>query len=160
MSDDNTAGAATATATRVAVSSGRQLHGASSSSPGPSGLRRSATVDENIRRRSTYGPSSPAGFASAASDPFDAVEPRVRRSSTFSDYALGDEARDLFNPKPAGVVRADEDAGSGWASVPLAFALLPALGGVLFQNGSAIVTDVMLLGLAAVFLHWSVTQPW
>jgi hypothetical protein len=42
----------------------------------------------------------------------------------------------------------------------LAFALLPAISGALFKNGSAIVTDIMLLGLAGVFLHWSVTQPW
>jgi hypothetical protein len=42
----------------------------------------------------------------------------------------------------------------------LAFALLPAISGVLFKNGNAVVTDVMLLGLAGIFLHWSVTQPW
>lgn len=49
---------------------------------------------------------------------------------------------------------------TGWHSAPLAFALLPALGGLLFQNGSAVVTDVMLLGLAGIFLNWSVRVPW
>lgn len=44
--------------------------------------------------------------------------------------------------------------------MPLALALLPALGGVLFQNGSAIVTDIILLGLAVVFLNWAVRVPW
>jgi hypothetical protein len=31
---------------------------------------------------------------------------------------------------------------------------------MLFQNGSAVVTDIMLLGLAAIFLNWSVRIPW
>ncbi|KAK8049960.1 hypothetical protein PG994_011690 [Apiospora phragmitis] len=47
-----------------------------------------------------------------------------------------------------------------YAMIPLVLALLPAVGGILFQNGSAFLTDVILLGLAANFLHWSVTQPW
>lgn len=49
---------------------------------------------------------------------------------------------------------------SPWHSAPLAFALLPAVGGMLFTNGSSIITDVMLLGLAAIFLNWSVRLPW
>lgn len=31
---------------------------------------------------------------------------------------------------------------------------------MLFQNGSSVITDVMLLGLAAIFLNWSVRLPW
>jgi hypothetical protein len=42
----------------------------------------------------------------------------------------------------------------------LAFAILPAVGGLLFQNGSLFVTDVLLLGLAAIFLNWSIRLPW
>jgi hypothetical protein len=42
----------------------------------------------------------------------------------------------------------------------LAFALLPALGGMFFKNGSSVITDIMLLGLAAIFLNWSVRLPW
>lgn len=49
---------------------------------------------------------------------------------------------------------------SHWHSIPLALALLPAVGGLLFTNGSQVVTDVTLLGLAAVFLNWSVRLPW
>ncbi|ROT38799.1 hypothetical protein SODALDRAFT_311822 [Sodiomyces alkalinus F11] len=112
------------------------------SPPAGHSIRRSMTLDEGPRFR-RHGPSHP--------DSFDA--PR-RRSTTSLD-----EARELFNPQPNGG-RLPEEEGSNWASVPLAFALLPALGGIFFQNGSAVVTDVMLLGLAAIFLHWSVTQPW
>lgn len=53
-----------------------------------------------------------------------------------------------------------DDGGSNWASAPLAFALLPAIGGMVFKDGSAVVSDVLLLGLAAVFLNWSVRLPW
>ncbi|KAL9944721.1 hypothetical protein ACHAQF_003412 [Verticillium nonalfalfae] len=114
-------------------------------------IRRANTIDESYRRpRSSF-----TSAAATASGPYDV--PR-RRDSTLSDYSLGD-AGDLFNPKPLGHQPSAED-GSKWTHLPIAFALLPAVGGILFQNGSAIVTDVMLLGLSAVFLHWSVTQPW
>jgi len=49
---------------------------------------------------------------------------------------------------------------SHWDSAPLAFALLPALGGLFFTNGSSVITDVMLLGFAAILLNWSVRIPW
>ncbi|KAG5957506.1 hypothetical protein E4U58_005951 [Claviceps cyperi] len=77
----------------------------------------------------------------------------LRRSSNFSEYNL-DEARDLLNPGAA----APES--SSLASLSLAFALLPAIAGVLVKDGHVLVTDIMLLGLSGVFLHWSVTQPW
>jgi hypothetical protein len=46
------------------------------------------------------------------------------------------------------------------ATLPLVLALLPAVGGLFFEGGSAFFTDIILLGLAAIFLRWSVTQPW
>ncbi|KAF9871632.1 hypothetical protein CkaCkLH20_10830 [Colletotrichum karsti] len=125
-------------------------------SPAPSGhsIKRSVTVDEasQMRRRMPFGQ-----FPTENSFVERAGLHR-RRSSTLSDYSFG-EARDLLNPRPTGVSSTADDM-SNWASVPLAFALLPAVGGLLFKNGSAVVTDVMLLGLSAVFLHWSVTHPW
>ncbi len=47
-----------------------------------------------------------------------------------------------------------------WHSTPLAFAILPAVGGLLFRNGSAFITDILLLVLAAVFMNWSIRLPW
>ena len=68
---------------------------------------------------------------------------------------------DLLLPKPSATGRdASTHDSSAWDSAPLAFALLPALGGMLFTNGSSVITDVMLLGLAAIFLNWSVRLPW
>ncbi|KAL2754644.1 hypothetical protein ACRALDRAFT_1076269 [Sodiomyces alcalophilus JCM 7366] len=124
------------------LATGRHVNTPFSPPPGHS-IRRSMTIDEGARFRRR---------APSNSDSFD---PPRRRSTA----SLGDDARELFNPRPAGGGIPEEE-GSSWASVPLAFALLPALGGIFFQNGSAVVTDVMLLGLAAIFLHWSVTQPW
>ncbi|KAM0436878.1 hypothetical protein ACHAPT_002591 [Fusarium lateritium] len=117
------------------------------------GIRRAMTVSaaEDAARRAP-------GLSPAA---MDSMPPR--RSSNFSEYSLS-EARDILNPQPRGPGSADsfspQGDSSSLASLSLAFALLPALAGVLFKNGSAVVTDVMLLGLAGVFLHWSVTQPW
>lgn len=96
----------------------------------------------------------------------DSPQPIRRRSSNLTDFSIDDARRtirdstdDLLRPRPHG----DDNHGaevSHWHSAPLAFALLPALGGMFFKNGSSIVTDVMLLGLAAVFLNWSVRLPW
>jgi hypothetical protein len=93
-----------------------------------------------------------------------------RRSSNFSDYSLNEARRsfqsstdDLLLPRAprgdAGALPAEQES-SAWHSTPLAFALLPAVGGMLFKNGSSVITDVMLLGLAAIFLNWSVRLPW
>ena len=89
-----------------------------------------------------------------------------RRGSMLSDSL--DEARqsirssteNLFLPRPNSPHLISSGEHSYWHSAPLALALLPALGGLFFKNGSALVTDLTLLGLAAVFLHWSVTLPW
>lgn len=52
------------------------------------------------------------------------------------------------------------DEVSLWHSAPLAFAIVPAFAGLLFQNGGAIVTDILLLGFGALFLNWCVRTPW
>jgi len=98
--------------------------------------------------------------------PFAADLANPRRSSNMSGSV--DDARqsilsstdDLLFPRVqnGGLERHQEP--SHWHSAPLAMALLPALGGLLFQNGSAVVTDLTLLGLAAVLLNWSVRLPW
>lgn len=101
--------------------------------------------------------------ASTFAEPSNTLQ--KRRSSTFSDSL--DEARqslrsstdDLLLPRPQRLALESQEH-SHWHSAPLALALLPAVGGLLFQNGSAVVTDVTLLGLAAVFLNWSVRLPW
>lgn len=113
-------------------------------------IRRSFTFDETRRRPPFHQPSS--GDASFETPP-------RRRSSNFTDYSFG-EARDILNPQATTTGDIPPSESSSLASASLAFALLPALAGALFKNGSAIATDLMLLGLAGIFLHWSVTQPW
>ena len=88
---------------------------------------------------------------------------RHRRSSNFSESAQSFKSStdDLLLPRakrPEDVVQHEEH--SHWHSVPLALALLPAVGGLAFKNGGAVVTDVTLLALAAIFLNWSVRLPW
>jgi len=134
--------------------------------PGGHTLRRSVTVSDTkpVRRRPTLGVGPESSLF--AQPP--------RRSSNFSE--ISQEARDTLNPSLQ-----TQEAARGrptWDVLPLAFAFLPAIGGVLVQGvsdigvapfpalpdskfqGNAFVTDLMLLLLSAVFLHWSVTQPW
>ncbi|KAJ6110705.1 hypothetical protein N7486_002940 [Penicillium sp. IBT 16267x] len=90
-----------------------------------------------------------------------------RRNSTLSDTisearnSIRSSTDDLFLPRVArhndGPIATEE---SHWHSAPLALALMPAIAGVMFKEGSSFVTDVTLLVLAAIFLNWSVRLPW
>ncbi|KAK5135933.1 hypothetical protein LTR08_004391 [Meristemomyces frigidus] len=99
---------------------------------------------------------------SPARTPFD---PHRRRSSLFSADSLDDGSQSLLdeiiNPR-TGRRHAQQDshAVTHWHSSPIALAILPALGGLLFKNGSNVITDALLLLLAAVFMNWSIQLPW
>ncbi|KAL9039261.1 MAG: hypothetical protein Q9180_002633 [Flavoplaca navasiana] len=120
-----------------------------------------------MKEYSTMGRASMSPLRQRASAFADLSSPlKHRRSSTFSDSV--DDARqsiksstdDLLLPRAKGTSLSSQSEPSYWHSMPLALALLPAVGGVLFQNGSAIVTDITLLGLAVIFLNWAVRVPW
>lgn len=90
-----------------------------------------------------------------------------RRSSTLSDFSVAEAGRtfrygtrDILNPSPAKHDQSTHDTSSYLSSLPLAFALLPALFGILFEGGTAFITDVMLLALVFIFLRYTITQPW
>ena len=90
-----------------------------------------------------------------------------RRSSIFSE-SLSDAKRsfrsstdDLLLPRasPANDTH-DMDETSHWHSLPLGLALLPAAAGLFFKDGSAIITDVTLLIIAAIMMNWALRMPW
>lgn len=136
----------------------------STSSPTP-GIRRAQTVGVGGDDTAQFRPRSAHKFSTGSNADSPSIGIR-RRSSNFSDYSLNEARRqfqsstdDLLLPKP-GTGRDESFPASHWHSAPLAFALLPAVGGMLFKNGSSVVTDIMILGLAAIFLNWSVRLPW
>ncbi|KAL4870377.1 hypothetical protein BDV12DRAFT_166245 [Aspergillus spectabilis] len=107
------------------------------------GLTRAATIAEGP-------PTAPQRRNSAFSDSVSEARNTIRSSTD-----------ELFFPRAARDRDDDpHDEESHWHSAPLGLALLPAVAGIFFQNGSAFVTDVTLLALAAVFLNWSVRLPW
>ncbi|RDA87989.1 hypothetical protein CP532_3454 [Ophiocordyceps camponoti-leonardi (nom. inval.)] len=161
------AAAASTTAAAAATTTPARSHPSPSpsrrtSSPPPP-LSSSMTMQDPImtlrRRRRRQSPDSDLGRTTTT----------TRRSSLLSDYSC--DARDgLFSrssppppppqPPPPASGPPPTTGKSTVASASLAFALLPAIAGVFFKDGHAVVTDIMLLALAGVFLHWSVTQPW
>ncbi|KAI4116886.1 MAG: hypothetical protein LQ345_002772 [Seirophora villosa] len=127
----------------------------------------SVTMKDNLSMgRSSASPirQQPPGRASAFADMSSPL--KRRRSSTFSDsiddakQSIRTSTDDLLLPRLRSEGLPSHLEPSHWHSTPLALALLPAIGGIFFQNGSAIVTDITLLGLAAIFLNWSVRLPW
>lgn len=151
-----------ATTTSFALPSGSAPAPGTASAPSGHAFRRAVTVDEafQLRRKPTL-----ASFPS--SDHPESPSQRLqRRSSTLSDFSISEARRnlrdstdDILNPSGAKHGMAHDHPGA-LAALPVAFALLPALFGVLFEGGNAITTDVMLLGLVFIFLRYTITQPW
>lgn len=88
-----------------------------------------------------------------------------RQSSVYSDtrHSVRSSTDSLLRPNGG----TDEerftnknDEPSFWYSAPLAFAIVPAFAGLLFQNGGAVVTDLLLLGFGSMFLNWCLRSPW
>ncbi|KAF2404795.1 hypothetical protein EJ06DRAFT_470346 [Trichodelitschia bisporula] len=90
-----------------------------------------------LRRANTLGP----GLRRTRSRQFSLA-------STDSVFSAGDRP----------VVEADEP--SIWHMGSLLFVALPAVAGLFFENGSSVMTDVLLLGLGCLFLYWSIRWPW
>ena len=119
---------------------------------------------------SSSGPDVPPRRLRDGQVPGDGENPKSRegrRDSLLSNYSMDDARQSirsstdsLLHPRPAESTMDTHLETSNWHSVPLAFALLPAVAGMAFTNGSAVVTDVTLLALAGVFLNWSVRVPW
>jgi hypothetical protein len=86
--------------------------------------------------------------------------PPVRRRDSLMSESLKSSTDDLLLPRVKRTGLETHHEPSHWHSAPLGLALLPAFGGLFFTNGSAVITDVTLLLLAAVFLNWSVRLPW
>ncbi|KAH7328487.1 hypothetical protein B0I35DRAFT_473189 [Stachybotrys elegans] len=156
MPDDSSAAASGPSSSRATTTTASAAAVSSGANPVPAGyaIRRTRTFDDvsvpSSRKRSALAPDFSSSPQSSDAPP--------RRSSNLSDYNLS-EARDILHRHD----RQEHDRSSESSSLPslsIAFGLLPALAGALFKDGSAIVTDVMLLGLAGIYLHWSVTQPW
>jgi len=86
-----------------------------------------------------------------------------RRSSmislgTESVSSLRSTTDDLLLPRVS--ISGLQEESSALHSAPLFLAIVPAVAGLLFQNGSSIMTDVTLLACAAILLNWSIRLPW
>ncbi|KAI1337950.1 hypothetical protein F5Y15DRAFT_138763 [Xylariaceae sp. FL0016] len=151
MPDESFASSSTSTG----ITNGRASPDSANHGSSGLGLRRAATFSQtgSTRRRQTTDVAPETSFADLR-----------RRSSNFSDFSLTDARRDLessaeelFHPSQS---TSKQENKTPLVYIPLTLALLPAVAGIFFENGSAFFTDLILLSLAAVFLHWSVTQPW
>jgi len=128
----------------------------------PSGRRDSATAKAPGRSSSSPLRRRPMGRAATLGSTYgDVTSPGAgRRRDSLMTESLKSSTDDLLLPRVSRTGMEIQQEPSHWHSAPLGLALLPAFGGLFFTNGSAIVTDITLLLLAAVFLNWSVRLPW
>lgn len=128
---------------------------------GPTGGESSSSAPETLRRRSTVADTarrpSAAGLFASDMPPDDRSR---RRSSTFSAYSFSDANREfqdeIVDPGPK--IERTQRTWKSW--LPIMFAVIPPVAGLLFKNGADFFSDLTLLFLATVFLHWSTTAPW
>ncbi|CAG8203315.1 unnamed protein product [Penicillium nalgiovense] len=105
---------------------------------------------------------SPRSLKARRAHTFDDSQRRNSLSDSISEArnSIRSSTDDLFLPRVAKDHATISTEESHWHSAPLGLALLPAIAGVFFHEGSSFVTDVTLLVLAAIFLNWSVRLPW
>ena len=92
--------------------------------------------------------------------PRRASSQRTTSSSSLSHRASFHKGDSLFLPPRAESPTTDQEEPGLWYSAPLLFAIVPAVGGVAFKKGSVLLTDLVLLVLAAVYLNWCLISPW
>ncbi|KAK3898657.1 hypothetical protein C8A05DRAFT_37741, partial [Staphylotrichum tortipilum] len=126
----------------------------SSSSPAGSVRRKPGARDRGAIMR------HPA--AGTADLPFDPDSPppadyRLRRASTFSLRS----ANEAFQDEIVDPWRRVDRAQTTWKSLlPVMLGVLPPAAGLFFKNGTSFFSDLTLLVLVTVFLHWSIVAPW
>ncbi|KAL2160514.1 hypothetical protein VTH06DRAFT_1202 [Thermothelomyces fergusii] len=138
---------------------------AASSSPSPSSSSSSAPLSpRSLGRQPTERVNAPTmrrTSTAGTAGPETATENRPRRrSSAFSQYSFSEARQDfqeeILDPGPS-----PESTTRTWKSwLPIMFALVPPFAGLFFKNGTAFFSDLILLSLASIFLHWSITAPW
>lgn len=125
-----------------------------------------ANAPASITRHDSHGASSSTGHERPSTAPAGLRRqpsiPLRRKSSIASNLSrsMHESTESLLLPRAGGHARDRGEESPHWHSVPLAIAILPALGGLLFENGSAFITDIFLLGLGGLFLNWFVRMPW
>ena len=162
------------TAQAVSAVAAASLIMTSVSQKSPSRVPRSTPRSNNpgssqLRHRHGGGRHHPSSAANQVDESIAPAPPgpKLRRASTLSDtvsearQSIKSSTDELFLPRvDAGRHATEHEHESAWQSTPLALALLPALAGIFFHNGTAVFTDLTLLVLAAVFLNWSIRLPW
>ena len=119
--------------------------------PSPSSTRTKSQVPPRPDGQPTSDGNNTGASTSTATPTTYAPRRKSGRAATFPAAGATSDAYQV--PAPP-------DNASSWHSLPLAFAVLPAMGGMFFPDGGAFVTDIMLLLLLAVFLHWLIKFPW
>ncbi|KAK9370179.1 hypothetical protein V1509DRAFT_616949 [Lipomyces kononenkoae] len=84
---------------------------------------------------------------------------KSKQDQTSSPSSTCNQIREPKMPH-APALAPDLDDGNPWTYLPLVFALCPAFVGIFVTNGNKAVTDVLLLCIMTMYLHWLVKVPY
>ena len=130
-------------------------------------------MNDLLRRRRSGRPPTIAEDSTEAlprlpTSPSAAAPRLLNRTSSFISESSFDDARstirsstdDLLLARASGHHEELHQEPSLWHSLPLLFAIVPAIGGIAFKKGAVFLTDVALLVVTALYLNWCLITPW
>ena len=127
----------------------------------PEGTAAEPQIPPQLRQRML---SRAATFAEGAQSP-SARPLRRRRSSVLSDlsdsrYSTRSSTDNLLRNADAFDKGTALEGGMHWLSSPVLLAILPAVGGLLYEDGARKLTDLFIMALTAWILHACYMWPW
>jgi hypothetical protein len=113
----------------------------------------------NLKQRRGQA-SSLSGLAERRGSALSSRSYRTDSSSSARPFSMRSSTEDLLSPRVTGEEEELHHETSLWHSLPILFAIVPAIGGLFSKNGSVFVTDLALLGLAGLYLQYTLVTPW
>jgi len=120
----------------------------------------SSTLPDLKHRHRAHQSSSSERRPDRRSSLFSQNSYQTESSSEPRPFSVRSSTEDLFSPRASRNTSEIDHETSIWHSLPLLFAIFPAIGGLLFNKGSVLITDLALLIFAAIYLNWCLVTPW
>ncbi|KAK9492728.1 hypothetical protein V1508DRAFT_386688 [Lipomyces doorenjongii] len=138
---------------------GEGVDGSSSTGNTPSGIDRDVLLERMLIGQGALRSRKGVSDASKKRKKSVSGSPKRRKSKQEQDSLPPSPYSPMREIKPPALSE-NLDDGNPWTYLPLVFALCPAFVGIFVTNGNKAVTDVLLLCIMTMYLHWLVKVPY